>query len=181
MEFGLTCIQRDFNMSIQIIKGNLLEADIQYICHQVNAKKRMGSGIAKSIREKWPIAYEEYIKWCEEVENKAIEMADAPWDTPDISELMLGHIKIAPVNNKQFVIHMMAQENFGYDGKRYTSYDAFWNCLEKIKEEVPKGSTLGFPWKIASDRGGANWTVIFAMIKEALSEDYKVQIYKLEE
>lgn len=141
----------------------------------------MASGIAKSIREKWPIAYEEYIKWCEEAENKAIEMADAPWDTPDISELMLGHIKIAPVNNKQFVIHMMAQENFSYDGKRYTSYDAFCSCLEEIKKQIPKGSNIGFPYKIGSDRGGANWHIIAMMIKEILSEDYNVYIYKLEE
>lgn len=168
-------------MGIQIIKGDLLEADVQYICHQTNAKKKMASGIAKSIREKWPIAYEEYIKWCEETENKAIEMADAPWDTPDISELMLGHIKIAPVNNKQFVIHMMAQENFGYDGKRYTSYDAFCSCLEEIKKQIPKGSNIGFPYKIGSDRGGANWHIIAMMIKEILSEDYNVYIYKLEE
>lgn len=167
-------------MGIQIIKGDLLEADVQYICHQVNCQGKMNSGIAKSIREKWPIAYEEYIAWYKTWEEKSIEMCVFK-DLISTSELMLGNIYVAKVSINQSVIHMASQEFYGYNNKRYTSYDAFWNCLEKIKEEVPKGSSLGFPWKIASDRGGANWTVIFAMIKEAFSEDYEVQIYKLEE
>lgn len=167
-------------MGIQIIKGDLLEADVQYICHQVNCQGKMNSGIAKSIREKWPIAYEEYLIWYKSCEEESIKTCT--FEEPvGISELMLNNIHIVKVNSNQSVIHMASQQFYGYDNKRYTSYDAFWNCLKKIKEKVPKGSSLGFPWKIASNRGGANWTVIFAMIKETLSKDYEVQIYKLEE
>ena len=45
---------------ITYVKGNLLESDCNYICHQVNCQGRMGSGIAGQIREKWPIVYEMY-------------------------------------------------------------------------------------------------------------------------
>ena len=39
---------------IRYVKGNLLDSDCTYICHQVNCKGVMNSGIAKQIRKKWP-------------------------------------------------------------------------------------------------------------------------------
>ena len=71
---------------------------------------------------------------------------------------------------------MFAQNDFGYDGRRYTSYDAFWICLNRLRETLPAGSTIGFPYLIGCDRGGANWNVIEAMIKEVLGDDFTVYI-----
>ena len=42
-------------------KGDLLESECDYICHQVNCMGKMNSGIAKQIREKWPIVFQNYI------------------------------------------------------------------------------------------------------------------------
>ena len=42
--------------------GNLLNAEVAYICHQVNCQGRMGSGIAKQIRDRWPDVYEAYMR-----------------------------------------------------------------------------------------------------------------------
>ena len=39
---------------------SLLEADVDYICHQVNCMGRMNSGVAKAIRERWPIVFTTY-------------------------------------------------------------------------------------------------------------------------
>ena len=41
--------------------GDLLDAPVDYICHQVNCQGRMGSGIAKQIKERWPVVYEGYM------------------------------------------------------------------------------------------------------------------------
>lgn len=147
--------------------GNLLDAPVDYICHQVNCQGRMNSGIAKQIRERWPRVYEVYQDWYR------VKF----YDTSD----MLGHIQIVRNENEPSVINMAAQRFYGYDGKRYTSYDAFWACLGEIKEKVPKGSKIGFPYKIGCGLGGANWQVIFQMIIEVLEEDYQVYIYTLEE
>jgi O-acetyl-ADP-ribose deacetylase (regulator of RNase III) len=148
-------------MSVHYKFGNLLDAPVDYICHQVNCQGRMGSGIAKQIRERWPVVYDSYI-----------QVAHPVW---------LGCTQKVVINDKQTVINMFAQEHYGYDGKRYTSYDAFWSCLGEIKEQVPKGSKIGFPYKIGCGLGGANWQVIFQMIMEVLGEDYQVYIYTLEE
>ena len=157
-------------MSMNHVIGDLLTSDCDYICHQVNCQGKMNSGIAKSIREKWPIVYREYtMKYFN-----------------SLPELLLGDIQLVNINmpgadeQAQFVINMFAQQHFGYDGRRYTSYDAFWSCLGKIKDYIPEGCKIGFPGYIGCVRGGANWNVIYEMINQVLAEDYEVYIYFLE-
>jgi O-acetyl-ADP-ribose deacetylase (regulator of RNase III) len=146
-------------MSIVYKTGDLLDSGCDYICHQVNCQGKMNSGIAKQIREKWPIVYDEYAK-------------AASFDQH-------GHIQLVHINDAYCVINMFAQRYYGYDGRRYTSYDAFWTCLGEIKNFVPKGSSIGFPKKIGCDRGGANWNVIECMIKTVLEDEYEIEIWSL--
>ena len=158
--------------------GNLLDADVEYICHQVNCQGRMGSGIAKSIRERWPVVYDEYRAKFDEMEEKLIEVCGS-WEIQvDVSDVLLGDVQLVRVGDNKTVVNLFAQQYYGYDGKRYTSYDGFWTCLGKIRETVPVGSTIGFPDHIGCGLGGANWEVICTMIEEALN-DYDVYIYKL--
>ena len=81
---------------------------------------------------------------------------------------------------KLFIINMFAQEYYGYDGKRYTSYDAFWNCLNVLKARLRKNSTVAFPKNIGCGLGGANWDIIEKMI-DLVFKDYGVFVYKLED
>lgn len=162
-------------MSVYHVKGSLLDADVDYYCHQVNCQGRMGSGIAKAIKEKWPIVYTNYMAKFENVQ-------------PEYFKLFLGTIQFVPLYKDYYldkehkqVINMFAQETYGYDGRRYTSYDAFWSCLGHIREFVPEGATIGFPSHIGCGLGGGNWEVIKTMIEQVLDEDYEVYIYYLEE
>ena len=172
-------------MSMNHVIGDLLESDCDYICHQVNCQGKMNSGIAKQIREKWPIVYKKYISKYDAVLDLAIK-TDNGYEDLNVSKILLGDIQIVNVNTPgpderaQQVINMFAQEHYGYDGRRYTSYDAFWNCINLIKEAVPKGSKIGFPGFIGCVRGGANWNIIYEMINEVLSKNYEVYIYFLE-
>ena len=98
---------------------------------------------------------------------------------------MLGEIQIVDLpkeENKiqQTVINMFAQQSYGYDGNLYTSYDAFWSCLQKIKNFVPFGQSIAFPYKIGCGLGGANWEVIYKMIEVTFSH-HIVKIYCLED
>lgn len=161
--------------------GNLLDADVNYICHQVNCQGRMGSGIAKQIRERWPIVYENYMAEFKEIEGKIIQLCGQWENEIDVSDILLGRLQQVKVNDTQTVINMFSQQYYGYDGKRYTSYDAFWDCLNGIKYSIPKGSKIGFPWGIGCGLGGANWEVIITMIEEVLRDDFDVYIYILED
>ena len=149
---------------IKIIDGNLFDSKANIIGHQCNCQGVMGSGVAKAIRDKWPEIFTEYRSY-----------VDMCFGTP------LGSVCYAPINNSnQVVANMFAQSSYGYDGKRYTSYDAFCNCLNAMARDIPKHKTIAFPYKIVSDRGGANWNIIYAMICEILN-DWDVTIYKMEE
>lgn len=163
---------------INFRNGNLLDADVEYICHQVNCQGRMGSGIAKSIRERWPVVYDEYRAKFDEMEEKLIEVCGSWESQVDISDVLLGDVQLVRVGDNKTVVNLFAQQYYGYDGKRYTSYDGFWTCLGKIRETVPVGAKIGFPDHIGCGLGGANWEVICTMIEEALN-DYDVYIYKL--
>ena len=167
-------------MGIHYKTGNLLDAPVDYICHQVNCQGRMASGIAKQIRDRWPIVYEQYMAGINERRKKVEELC-GQWESQiDVSETLLGHGQNIPVSDNLTVINMFSQQYYGYDGKKYTSYDAFWDCLQGIALTVPKGSKIGFPYNIGCGLGGASWPVIFQMIDEVLSEDFQVYIYTLE-
>lgn len=152
-------------MSFKYTDGDLLTSDCDYICQQVNCQGRMASGIAKQIRTKWPLVFTNYSEKCSGVSP----------------ELLLGDIQVVSTSTNQYVINMFSQLGYGYDGKRYTSYDAFWNCLNLIKEIVPKGKKIGFPYRIGCGLGGANWPVIETMIEMVLGKDYDIWLYCLKE
>ena len=107
--------------------GNILDSGAEIICHQVNCQGKMNSGVAKAIREKWPEVYTMYrAKYECQVD-------------------LLGQIQPIIISADKAVINMFAQYNYGYDGRRYTSYDAFWSCLGEIKKYLNPGTTIAFP------------------------------------
>lgn len=152
---------------VNYVKGNLLDSNCDYICHQVNCQGVMGSGIARQIRERWPEVYKDYREWYELItRNRAI---------------MLGANTYTPVDDyTKTVVSMAAQYWCGYDGQKYTSYDAFYSCLKQIVIDIPKGKKIGFPKNIGCGLGGGNWKVISTLIEEILGEDFDVYIYEYE-
>lgn len=172
---------------ISYIKGDITKSDCNYICHQVNCQGKMNSGVAKAIRTKWPIAYDNYIKKCDEREYAIYNMCGGLEVQPNWSETLLGEIQICALyddynktDKHQHVVNLFAQEAYGYDGKRYTSYDAFWQCLNNLKQCIQENVTLAFPYKIGCVRGGANWEIIRTMIREVF-KDRQVYFYYLNE
>ena len=145
---------------VTVVKGNLLDATEIVIAHQVNCQKKMNSGVAKAIREKYPDVYDEYLN----------------------TEPKLGTVGYISVD-KRYVANMYAQDMYGYDGKQYTNYEAFRQCCKDIVK-VCKGAyemevlTVAMPYKIASDRGGADWDKIMDILLEEFT-DVDLTLYKL--
>ncbi len=149
---------------VTVVKGNLLNASEKIIAHQVNCQKKMNSGVAKAIREKWPIVFEKYQK----------------------AESQLGFVDLILIDNHyHYVANMYAQDNYGYDGKQYTYYDAFQQCCKDIvdmcidlSQITDRKCSVAMPYKIASDRGGANWDKIMDILLEEFT-DIDLTLYKL--
>ena len=123
-------------MPVQIIDGDLFQTHAKYICHQVNCQARMGSGVAKQVRAKYPEVYNAYVGFCNEERNA------------------FGQTQFVQANDGKVVVNMFAQSNYGYDGKLYTDYTAFQSCLKRIKLTVPAGETIAMPFKIGCGLGG---------------------------
>lgn len=147
---------------IKLINGDLLEATENIIVHQVNCQGKFGSGIALQIRNKFPSAYNDYMNFCSR--NKPLEL--------------LGKTYISNVGKDKYIAHIFGQLNYGYEGKRYTSYDALYEGLKYVKEHAQRVNySVAIPYKLGSDRGGADWDIVYKMI-EKVFDDYEVTLYK---
>ncbi len=91
---------------------------------------------------------------------------------------MLGTTKAVEIDKNQYVVNVFSQFDYGYDGKRYTNYEAIYRCLEKVYLIAKKKKfTVALPKNMGCDRGGASWKVIYAMIEE-IFKGVDVTIYE---
>lgn len=162
-------------MKIIYKEGDLLDAQTDVIAHQVNCKGVMGSGVAKQIKEKWPNvfnAYEEYLRMCD-------------WDKSFyVKSNALGKCLMVNVssNSTKYIANLFGQHLYGMDGKRYTSYDDIYDALTNLAVQMMDNGqeSVAIPYKMSSDRGGADWNVILAMIESVFKNtDIIIEIWKL--
>ena len=85
---------------VNYVKGNLLDSNCDYICHQVNCQGVMGSGIAKQIRERWVWVFNSYRNYCCEHELKNNELLGNIWG-------------VRLKDTDQWVINMFSQDKYG--------------------------------------------------------------------
>lgn len=139
---------------------NLLDSDCTIIAHQVNCQGQMGSGVAKCIREKYFNVYSNYKTLCNGIVNK---------------NLLLGQVQLVE-NEDKIIANLFAQEFYGYSGKQYTDYDAFEYAISQLYLIMKNRNikSVALPYKIGSDRGGANWDRILAIIKKYFEEDPEI-------
>ena len=155
---------------IHYVKGDITQSHCDVICHQVNCQGKMNSGVAKAIREKFPEVYEQYKAFSDRFK--------------DHTGALLG--KMQPVeiqhNPPRYVVNLFAQQYYGYDGIRFTDYEAFYNSISHLAIELAAApeKTIAFPCHIGCVRGGANWNIIRTMIEEVF-QDRDIYFYSLGE
>lgn len=140
------------------------------IAHQVNASGGFGSGVAKVVKERFPRVAEQY--------HKAVEKG----------LMKLGCCQVVKTNpngdDNRLVANLCGQERYGCGGVRYTNYEGIYVALEKLAAYCTEHGlkSVAFPWKMSSDRGGADWFVICAMIEAAFKEtDVDIEYWKFGE
>ena len=152
-------------MKKEYFDGDLLTAKTDIIAHQVNCIGAFNSGVAACIRNKFISVFFEYKTLC---------YSKSPND-------LLGTIQVCKVNDTQEVANLFGQRSFGYENKRYTSYDGIYDALIKLKDYMVSNNktSVAFPFKMSSDRGGADWNVIEAMIDSVFkNSDISIEIWK---
>lgn len=144
-------------MIVEYRSGDLMLASESYIAHGCNCNGIMGSGVARLIRGKWPMAYSAY--------REAYELEG----------LRLGTVIDVKCGDKT-VLNMMTQQNFGSQPHRYVSYDAIASCFEWANERAP-GSVIAIP-RIGAGLGGGDWNVVSSVINSC-TPDISVVVYDL--
>ena len=148
-------------MSFKVVAGDLLLADDFAICHQVNCRNVMNSGLAKAIADRWPIVKERYHELCFEVQNR-LEL--------------LGTVQLVPVyyNCSKYVVNIFGQIDYGRHGV-YTDYRALEKAFKEVNH-IFAGKSVGFPHKFGCGLGGGNWEIVRQMLVDYLP-DCDVTVY----
>ena len=138
---------------IHLVQGNIFTAEVgQIICHQVNCQGKMGKGIAKTIRERYPPIYSTYQDLCERY----------------ASYQLLGRVYIDKMEDGRVIANIFAQDEYGKDA-RYTNYEALAQCLEKLAiYSKENGMSIALPYGIGCNNAGGNWNIVKTMIEEYL-------------
>lgn len=143
MKWAATMAVNYINKDITTIKEGI-------IAHGVNCQRRMGSGVAKAIKEKWPIVYERYM------------------ETPKGRD-MLGTAHIINVDVNLFVANCYTQEFYGNDGKRYASIEAIDAALQAVFAYAEIMELPIYLPKIGAGLGGLDWETEVAPIIEQMN------------
>jgi O-acetyl-ADP-ribose deacetylase (regulator of RNase III) len=145
---------------IKYIKGDLLDAPQELIAHQVNCIGVMGSGVAKAIKDKYPIAFRDYNKLCSE----------------GLGLKLLGVAQFVRGSDNRVVCNLFGQFKFLPRNIRHTDYDALKTGFETIKKTYPS-QDIAMP-KIGCGLGGGDWSVVSVII-ESIFDDRDVYIYEI--
>lgn len=145
---------------IKHIQCDILKSGAPIICHQVNCQGAMNSGLARQIREQYPEVYESYRKVCNN---------NRPKD-------LLGTILPVMVEGNVQIINLFSQNNYGYDGKLYTNYDAMEETFDILSRVLCPGETIAFPYLLGCVRGGGDWETVYSLIQKYFEKDFNVLI-----
>lgn len=143
---------------IKYQKGNVFDNfNEPYIfVHGCNAQRVMGSGVAKTIKAKYPEVYMDYL----EMEQK------------------LGEVSCVNFNGT-IMCNLISQRNYGYEGKIYVNYDALHRGLVQIGNMARQ---LELPIKmpfIGGGLGGGDRETLKSLFEDVFG-DLDVTVFSLE-
>lgn len=133
---------------IEYVKKDITTVTKGVIAHGVNCQGKMNSGVAKAIRDTWPVVYDEY-KRC------------------GIGKTKLGHCNCVSVKGSLWVANCFTQEFYGSSGGPYANVEAIetslytaysWAAYYRVDLYLPK---------IGAGLGGLDWEIdVFPVIEK---------------
>lgn len=145
---------------IEYIKQDVTRVGMGIVAHGVNCQHKMGSGVAKAIRDKWPQVYEAYMK---QPKGKA----------------MLGSCALVRVDEGRddlFVANLYTQQFYGYGGGKYASTQAIETSLSQCSNWADMYDLPIFMPKIGCGLGGLRWEDVEPIVEE-INALYNNKIY----
>jgi O-acetyl-ADP-ribose deacetylase (regulator of RNase III) len=158
-------------LKIEMVKGDILNAKDPVIAHCCNIRNTMRAGVAEALRRRFPEIYEK---------DKEVYIG--------YGRKLLGHCEVVPVSSdpgttfiKQ-VANLYAQPTYGNCG-RYVNYEALYESLEGLRTYMLLHTdyhSIGMPYKIACERAGGDWNIVYAMLQTVfINTGITLNYYKL--
>lgn len=126
----------------------------------------MGSGMAKSISDKWPEVYQ-------------ADIAGSLWADPD----KLGTFTACQVPNGPLVYNLYTQFRYGRD-KQHTEYEAVKKALHNMRIDLCAQGRLQTcklgTYRLGCIRGGGDWSIVSKMIDDVF-HDIDIHVYDRED
>lgn len=151
-------------MNIRYTLGDLFKSNEPILLHGCNARGRMGSGVARLVRDLHPAAYKAYR---DEFERNGLKLGQVIWAK----------------SGSQMIGNAITQESYGNDGALYVSYEAVRSCFRAVNTYVEaQGNgivTVGLPM-IGAALGGGDWRVLSSIIAEE-AHSFRPVVYILDQ
>ena len=149
-------------MPIQHHKGDLLASPCTVIAHGCNCFNTMGSGIARAIKARYPLAYE----------------ADCKTTSGDSSKL--GTFTMCAYPDRR-VFNLYTQYKFGTD-KMHLNYEALVQAPVSLRDTLDEHDprhqeTVGLP-RIGCGLAGGDWEIVEELISDVFP-NRTIHIYTL--
>ena len=139
-------------MSLRYEYGNILSSNCTYVCCSVGLNPDNLTTHTMRVRHKYPQAFFNYKSRLKEFE----EYPDT-WN--------MGSILITDIDKYHKIIMMFAAG----------SYEALWDALHEIRENVPVGSRIGFEYYEDKE---LNFDIVRTLIREVLADTHDVEIFR---
>ena len=130
-------------MTIELVRQDITYITSGIIGHGVNCQGKMNSGVAKLLRNRYPIIYESYIEVYE-------EYMDNPAN-------LLGFADFVHVHKNLIIANMFTQLYYGNDGRVYASPDAIRFAIKEVINEALEYNMDVYIPKIGCGLGGLDW------------------------
>lgn len=146
---------------MDIITGNLIDYfendKFDIIVHGCNCFNTMGAGLAKQIKNKYPIAYQTDL-----ITLKGDKLKLGTYSICSINKNNICNDN-DNVDNNKYIINAYTQYNYGCN-KTQCNYYAIRQIFREINNNF-EGKTIGIP-KIGAGLAGGDWNIIKHIIEE---------------
>ena len=142
------------------VNENLLEFPLDGFMHSCNCFHTFGAGIALSVRQKYPEAFD--------ADRKHGRRGDMS---------RLGKFSYVKAHDDKYIYNIYGQYNFG-TWSRMTNYEAMYNGMFLVKEHAINNNVnrIGLPNNMGCKLGGGDFRIIRTMI-EVIFEEYNGEVF----
>ena len=150
-------------MEIKYLSGHDVREPIgegrKVIGHVVNDLGKMGAGVAKALKDKWPLVKSEYVKW-----HKTNDHLGQPFE--------LGKVQFVFVSMDVVVANIIGQHGIKTNNKTGVPpvrYEAIREGCAYISRACKHyNATAHFPYLMGCDLAGGDWDIVEKIIQEEL-------------